>query len=120
MGPRHSCQRWVAIAGAAVMAAAALAASMPAKASETGPVIVVPGRPGVPVMMYGVEVSGAVIEGDWGLARPSNINPTVIYRLWPPQTVKRTLNPGYFPRTGEAPRYGRREVNVPSRNTGND
>src|SRR5215471_2406285 len=35
--------------------------------ADMGPVIVVPGRPGVPVMVNGRDVSGAVIEGDWGL-----------------------------------------------------
>jgi hypothetical protein len=33
---------------------------------DIGPVIVVPGRPGVPIMVNGQDVSGAVIEGDWG------------------------------------------------------
>ena len=31
--------------------------------------IVVPGRPGVPIIVDGQDVRGAVIEGEWGLAR---------------------------------------------------
>ena len=37
---------------------------------DIGPVIVVPGRHGVPIMVNGQDVSGAVIEGDWGLGQP--------------------------------------------------
>ena len=51
----------------AVLAAALCGA--PAFA-DSGPVIVVPGRPGVPVMINGVDVTGAVVYGDWGLAHP--------------------------------------------------
>jgi hypothetical protein len=50
-----------------------------AQASETGPVIVVPGRAGVPVLMYGHDISGAIVYGDWGLDRPSQTTPAVIY-----------------------------------------
>src|ERR1043166_181830 len=38
--------------------------------ADSGPAIVVPGRPGVPVIVNGIDVSGAVVYGDWGLARP--------------------------------------------------
>src|ERR1700730_13192743 len=37
--------------------------------ADTEPVIAVPGRPGVPIIINGQDVSGAVIEGEWGLAR---------------------------------------------------
>jgi hypothetical protein len=50
-----------------------------AQASETGPVIVVPGHPGVPVLMYGRDISGAIVYSDWGLDRPSQTSPIVIY-----------------------------------------
>ena len=99
---------------------AALAASLIAgvvagadsAAAQNDPVIVVPGRPGVPVMMYGVDVSGAVIEGQTSLNRPDGAYPpTVIMRYWPPDHYR---NPGaYFPATGHKPHYGRREVIPP-------
>jgi hypothetical protein len=81
-------------------------------AAQTEPVIVVPGRPGVPVMMNGVDVSGAVIEGEFGLNRPDSGYPrTVIMRYWPPDHYR---TPGaYFPATGHKPQYGRREVIPP-------
>jgi hypothetical protein len=80
-------------------------------AADNEPVIVVPGRAGVPVMMYGLDVSGAVIEGEWGLNRPGVIAPTVIMRYWPPDLYP--APGGYFPATGHRPRYGRLEVIPP-------
>jgi len=90
-----------------------------AMASETGPVIVIPGRPGVPIIINGQDVSYQVIEGDWGLARPSYIVPQVIYRPYYPSAI----GPGpfigpppaahYFPKTGSKPRVGRLERDVP-------
>jgi hypothetical protein len=82
----------------------------PAKA-DNEPVIVVPGRPGVPVMMYGIDVSGAIIEGEWGLNRPGVVAPTVILRYFPHELYGA---PGaYFPATGHRPRVGRLEVIPP-------
>jgi hypothetical protein len=45
--------------------------------AQTGPVIVIPGRPGVPVMINGVDASYAVVEGDWGLGKGQRVQPTV-------------------------------------------
>ena len=50
---------------------AAVAGALPARA-QTGPVIVVPGRPDVPVTINGLIVNGAIVYGDWGLARPGH------------------------------------------------
>jgi hypothetical protein len=86
--------------------------------AQRGPVIVIPGRPDVPALMYGVDISWSVIEGDFGLARPGVVTPTVIYRLPPaivPYYGTAAYGPGYFPRTGEQPGYGRLEV-VPGPN----
>ena len=90
----------------------ATAAGTSARA-QNEPVIVVPGRPGVPVMMYGVDVSGAVIEGEFGLNRPGQVAPTVIMPFVSPGIVPA---PGaYFPSTGHQPPYGRLEVVPPDR-----
>ena len=86
-------------------------AAGPARA-DNEPVIVVPGRAGVPVMMYGIDVSGAVIEGEWGLNRPGVVAPTVIMRYWPQGYYE--APGGYFPATGQRPRYGRHEVIPPA------
>jgi hypothetical protein len=96
----------------AVSLIAGVVAGADSAAAQTEPVIVVPGRPGVPVMMNGVDVSGAVIEGEFGLNRPDSGYPrTVIMRYWPPEYYR---TPGaYFPATGHRPRYGRREVIPP-------
>ncbi len=97
------------LAGVVVLAAAAHVA--PALA-DNEPVIVVPGRAGVPVMMNGVDVSGAVIEGEWGLNRPGVVAPTVIMRYWG-HDVYGTPS-AYFPITGQQPRVGRLEVIPPA------
>jgi len=51
--------------------------------ADHAPAIVVPGKPGVPVIINGRDASGAIVFGDWGLSRPGTA-PTVIYRQpWP-------------------------------------
>jgi hypothetical protein len=39
--------------------------------------IVIPGRPGVPVIINGIDASYAVVEGDWGLGKSIHVQPTV-------------------------------------------
>jgi hypothetical protein len=100
--------RFAALACGIMTGALAMAGTA---AAENEPVIVVPGRAGVPVMMYGIDVSGAVIEGEWGLNRPGVVAPTVILRYWPHELYG---EPGpYFPATGHRPRYGRLEIIPP-------
>ena len=48
-----------------------------ARAGSSSPVIVIPGRPGVPIIINGVDASYAVVEGDWGLAKGIHVQPTV-------------------------------------------
>jgi len=79
------------------------------------PAIVIPGKPGVPVIINGVDVSGAVIEGDFGLDRPRGVTPTVIF---PPFAAPVAYNAGYdergyFPAAGRRPGYGRLEIVPP-------
>ena len=58
---------------------AGFAAFAPASArADSGPVIVIPSRPGVPVVINGRDASYAVVEGDWGLSRPGAVPVTVI------------------------------------------
>ena len=92
--------------------------------AHTEPVIVVPGRPGVPVMVEGQDVSGAVIEGDWGLGRPhagitiirprSLADPRYIGCGLSLRAPCRPLSGGFFPGTGRKPRLGRVEVTPPA------
>lgn len=80
--------------------------------AQTGPVVVVPGRPGFPTMMNGVDVNGAVVYGDWGLARPGHGQ---IIIEGPVGLVEFDDSRSYFPRTGRRPRVGRLEVVPPPR-----
>jgi len=79
--------------------------------AQRAPEIVIPGKPGVPVYIDGIDASWGVVEGEFGLDRPGMVTPTVIYR---PLTVALpTRVPSYHPATGERPGYGRLEVVPP-------
>lgn len=81
-----------------------------AAAQTTGPVIVIPTRRDVPVVLYGRDVSYVVVESDWGLARPGHLAPSIVgyaplvgSRASPVRGVN-------FPRYGVAPARGRNEI----------
>jgi hypothetical protein len=94
----------------AYAALALVLCSSPAFAQRE-PVIVIPGRPDVPVYINGVDASWAVVEGEFGLDRPGAVTPTIVYR---PLVVSVPYNaPGYFPRDGKHPGYGRLEITPP-------
>ncbi len=106
-------------------AALLLVASACPALAQRAPVIVIPGRPDVPVQLTGVlpvymngaDASWSVIEGEFGLDRPGAMTPTVIYRLPPPALPyygPAVYGPGYFPRNGKRPGYGRLEVEPPA------
>jgi hypothetical protein len=82
--------------------------------ADEGPVIVVPSRPGVPVIINGVDASYAVVEGDWGLARPGAGRVTVIGGS--PVLPNSVYGPRYpyLPRYGRAPARGRMEIEPPA------
>jgi hypothetical protein len=84
--------------------------------AQTGPVIVIPGKAGVPVTINGMIVDHAVVYGDWGLARPGHgqlviEGPVGFTANWDSR--------GYFPATGHRPRYGRHEIEPPQRRRAN-
>lgn len=83
-----------------------------AVANDTGPVVVIPSRAGVPIIIEGVDASFAVVEGDWGLGKSVHVAP-VVYGGWP-ASMPRPAG-GYFPRTGRPPGYGRYEINTAPR-----
>jgi hypothetical protein len=73
--------------------------------------IVVPGRPGVPIIVNGIDVSYAVLEGDFGLGKGVNNQPTIFGgRLVPPAPEVGH----YYPSLGLKPAYGRLEIEPPS------
>jgi hypothetical protein len=79
--------------------------------AQREPQIVIPGRPGVPVMINGVDASWGIVEGEFGLDRPGLVAPTVVYR--PLQVSVPYYVPGYFPRDSRKPGYGRLEIIPP-------
>ena len=82
-----------------VHAALVLAVSASPALAQRAPVIVIPGRTDVPVILNGVDVSYAVIEGEFGLSRPNMVNPTVIYRPFViPLVYGPDLEPESYPR----------------------
>ena len=94
------------VSGVCVVAMAA-----PVRA-QTGPVIAIPTRPGVPIVIHGRDASYAMVEGDWGLARPS-IGVTVFGGApLRPNPVYEPRN-RYHPRYGRTPERGRNEVEPP-------
>jgi len=95
------------------IASFALLFSPAAANADHAPVIVVPGRAGVPVVIDGRDVTGAVIEGDWGLTRPGHGQLTVI-PFYRPAVILGPPPAGYYPSTGHKPRSGRREIEPPA------
>src|SRR3954468_3953243 len=81
--------------------------------ADSGPVIVIPSRPGVPVIINGRDASYAVVEGDWGLARPGAVPVTVIGGSPIVPNPVYTQRNSYHPRYGRAPLRGRNEIEPP-------
>ena len=98
----------VALSGFAALATA------PARAEGEGPVIVIPSRPGVPVVINGRDASYAVVEGDWGLSRPGAVPVTVIGGSPILPNAVYTRRNSYHPKYGRAPERGRNEVEPPA------
>jgi hypothetical protein len=73
--------------------------------------VVIPGRPGVPIIINGIDASYAVVEGEWGLGKGEQVQPTVYGGRY----VDPVPNVGrYYPSLGHAPGYGRLEIQPPA------
>ena len=98
---------WVAIG----LGGGSLAGSIPTRAYDA-PVVVIPGKRGVPVVIDGYDASYCVVEGDWGLARPGHVVPTIVACPWlyPSRAARRS----YYPADGRRPGYGRKEIEPPA------
>jgi hypothetical protein len=73
--------------------------------------VVRPGRPGVPVFLNGVDISYAVVEGEFGLGKGVNNLPTVLGGRY----IDLEPNVGhYYPSMGLRPGYGRVEIEPPA------
>ena len=93
------------------LALAILIGTTAAALADSAPVLVIPGRPGVPIIINGVDASYAVVEGDWGLSKNTHVTPTVYGGRY----VDPTPNVGhYYPSSGQLPGYGRLEIEPPA------
>ena len=81
LGPAHSVRLPPEQSGLRAMrvgvALAILIGTTATALADSGPVIVIPGRPGVPIIINGIDASYAVVEGDWGLGKGVHVQPTV-------------------------------------------
>src|ERR1700691_4485770 len=64
--------------------------------------IVIPGRPGVPVIINGVDASYAVVEGDFGLGKGAHMQPTVYGGRYVDVDVEPSVG-HYYPKAGHNP-----------------
>jgi hypothetical protein len=92
---------------ALVTLAILIGAASAACAESNGPVIAIPGRVGVPVIINGVDASYSVVEGDWGLDKGVHYQPTV-YGGRPVEPMPPVGH--YYPSAGHLPGYGRLEI----------
>jgi hypothetical protein len=92
-------------------AALLLAASTLSAFAQGGPEIVIPGKPGVPVYINGIDASWGIVEGQLGLDRPNEAAPTVIWRPYLISIPYRAHD--YYPADGRHPGYGRLEITPP-------
>ena len=92
------------------LALAIVLGAMPAALAE-GYDIVVPDRPDVPIIINGLDVSYAVMEGAFGLGKGVNNQPTIYGgRPVPPEPEVGH----YYPTLGLKPAYGRLEIEPPA------
>ncbi len=89
-----------------------IAAAASTARADGGAVLVVPGKPGVPVVINNYDARWAVVEGEFGLNRPGHMAPTVIGGrfLGAAGSIRRG---GYYPSTGQTPAQGRHEIEPP-------
>lgn len=92
-------------------ALAILIGSASATSASEGFDLVIPMRPGVPIIVNGVDISYAVVEGNFGLGKGARNQPVVFGGRY----VEGEPNVGhYFPSLGVKPGYGRVEIEPPA------
>ncbi|UPK32797.1 hypothetical protein IVB18_31700 [Bradyrhizobium sp. 186] len=96
------------------LALAAFLIGLPATALAGGGFdIVVPGRPGVPIIINGIDASYTVIEGVWGLGKNVQVQPTIYGGRYVAERQPSDVG-HYYPTLGLRPGYGRLEVEPPA------
>ncbi len=100
------------IATSVIFLIAGYLAVAPAHAGGCAPIIVIPGRADVPVVIDGYDAAYAVVEGDCGLSRPGHVHPRIVSGpvIIPGPAYER----GYYPSYGRRPGYGRYEIQPPA------
>ncbi|MDU6731502.1 MAG: hypothetical protein E6471_33070 [Bradyrhizobium sp.] len=92
-------------------AIAILIGTAPVALASEGFEIVIPQRPGVPVVINGIDASYAVVEGQYGLGRGNYMQP-MIYGGRPVEPEPHVRH--YHPSLGSKPGYGRMEIEPPA------
>jgi hypothetical protein len=96
------------------LALAAFLIALPATAFAGGGFdIVVPGRPGVPIIINGIDASYTVVEGVWGLGKNIQVQPTIYGGRYVAERQPSDVG-HYYPTQGLRPGYGRLEVEPPA------
>ena len=96
------------------LALAAFLIGLPATALAGGGFdIVVPGRPGVPIIINNIDASYSVVEGVWGLGKNIQVQPTIYGGVYVPERQPSDVG-HYYPSMGLQPGYGRLEVEPPA------
>lgn len=96
------------------LALAAFLIGLPASALAGGGFdIVIPGRPGVPIIIDNIDASYAVVEGVWGLGKNVQVQPTIYGGHYVPERQPSDVG-HYYPSLGLQPGYGRLEVEPPA------
>ena len=75
--------------------------------------IVVPSRPGVPIIINNIDASYAVVEGTWGLGKNVQVQPTIYGGRYVAERQPTDVG-HYYPTLGLRPGYGRLEVEPPA------
>ncbi|MCS3729728.1 hypothetical protein [Bradyrhizobium betae] len=97
-----------------VLALAAFLIGLPATAFAGGGFdIVVPGRPGVPIIINNIDASYSVVEGVWGLGKNVQVQPTIYGGRYVAERQPDDVG-HYYPTLGLRPGYGRLEVEPPA------
>jgi hypothetical protein len=97
-----------------VVALVAFLVGLPATAlAADGFDIVIPGRPGVPIIINGIDASYSVVEGDWGLAKNVQVQPTIYGGRYVAERQPSDVG-HYYPSMGLRPGYGRLEIEPPA------
>jgi hypothetical protein len=96
------------------LALAAFLIGLPAAAFAGGGFdIVVPGRPGVPIIINNIDASYSVVEGVWGLGKNVQVQPTIYGGRYIAERQPADVG-HYYPTLGVRPGYGRLEINPPA------